>query len=843
MRIESLHIENFRGINGTYTHELNGESRVIIGPNGSGKSSILGAIDFLLSGSVTHLSGEGMGGQESKKVVSNVTADDDCLVRCTFKDQDTGETIDVERAGARGDLDPGVGTLPEDLQQLFNTAQQGQHILTRDDILDLIIARPGKRREVLQTMLDLPEIDDQRLALKRTRQDLENQQKNAEASAGDTLERLSQMADADAMGAEAVRQNVRNEVNKLRAVFDGDPVEAIDSDSVRDGIESPASNVAVDALQREQPLTELRDLTTWVDDLEQKLAPRLTELAQVLRDVSGRTDASYETKQLELLELGEEVVANDADVCPLCNQSWDQQIPLHEDIGRRRQELRDLKEQRQKLTQLRKELETTLREGSKSLEYLTRELDAERYEQADQLVKFHQHVTGTLDQLAKLDLTAQPEDVGSLPMVKAVDNTGVQLRLQPITLAVERLNQIKKTLPSVAKHEEQYERIRSLAVEWEQYLSGVQRASEIQQLHDEIETAETNFNTARKEVIGEIYVDIADTIEEYYGRIHPDEAERETDIEVTDTGAEIHQEFHGAGEYPPQFVQSEGHLDTLGLSMYLALSKYLQQDAEALLLLDDIVMSVDNGHRREIAQLLAEEAADQYQLIIATHDELWAEQLRTNGALHGGSSISLREWSLDTGIVEQQDPIGVRRQWEAAIDAMEADEMERAAHELRYSVEQMLQQTCIALDAKVHYKPRQDYTVSDFKDAVSGRLKELTGEAKNELYGYEHHPNSAEREQMYNEVEELKSEYGQVLHDVGQSLQTVNRRVHWSPGKWLTLGPAEFKEVYQVHRRAYELLYCDDCGSSIQYQKYSGRGEEKVQELRCNCRSHYDIRW
>jgi len=59
MRIERLTISNFRGIKGEFELEPEGDNLVLVGPNGSGKSSVIAAVDFLLTGSIQALSGEG----------------------------------------------------------------------------------------------------------------------------------------------------------------------------------------------------------------------------------------------------------------------------------------------------------------------------------------------------------------------------------------------------------------------------------------------------------------------------------------------------------------------------------------------------------------------------------------------------------------------------------------------------------------------------------------------------------------------------------------------------------------------------------------------------------------
>jgi hypothetical protein len=211
--------------------------------------------------------------------------------------------------------------------------------------------------------------------------------------------------------------------------------------------------------------------------------------------------------------------------------------------------------------------------------------------------------------------------------------------------------------------------------------------------------------------------------------------------------------------------------------------------------MDDVVMSVDQDHRREIARLIAEEFAEDYQTIITTHDKLWAQQLESEGALDGGNQVWLQEWSLDAGITESEYRIDVGDKWDKVEAAMSNDNMQRAAHELRYATEKMLQQTCTSLGAQIEYRTNNQYTLSDFKDAVCRRLNKLTGKAKSNLT---RHTDTED----FEAADELDNRYGELLSSVGDNLDRINRRVHWTPGKWLTLGPKEFKEVYDMHKKA-----------------------------------------
>lgn len=832
MELQTLKIQNFRGIKGEYTFEPDRGNAIIVGPNGSGKSSLLEAINYLLTNNIRQLDRPGMGSVNKEEIIRNVNADGDCVVSATFEDESADDSVDVQRSVDDSRLDPPQEDLPNSLHHIIETAQQGQHLLTRDDLLDLIITQPKSRRQVLSKLLNLPDIDDRRLSLQRTRRNLEGELEDAKAKRENTIERLQELADSNADEEHELRQALLEEINELRESFGGDSIEEIDPKSVRDDLESPLETLSAQALRRERPQAELQKFVAWLDRLEEELPAELERLKSLLEECRERESADVSAKRLELLELGEDVIPPDADVCPLCQQDWDENTPLHEDVRRRREELREFQSVLDDLDELQEDIVNRFEEGLDHLTYLVKELDEDEYPEVEELEEFERTVEDSLDSFWGDLIQDRSFDLLELPIYEP-EAPKIDIEGEQIVKASNSLQSRTEELDDLGEAEKEYERIDTIAKRWQEYEELDEEVDRLRSLISDVETAEEAFIESRREVVGAIYEDITDRVESYYCSIHPDEDGTEASIEVTDTGADLKKEFYDAGEYPPHSVFSEGHLDSLGLCLHLALTDYLQDDEKSLLLLDDVVMSVDQDHRLQIARTIAQEFADEYQIIITTHDELWAEQLRSQGALNGGSKVHLREWSIDDGVKESRSYIDVYDQWETVEESMADDEMERAAHELRYATERMLQQTCMSIGGKVEYNPSGTYRLSDFRDAVSGRMNTLTGRAKDNLDLHDE-----DEKEMWDRVDDLDSEFGKVLNDVGQQLNKVNRRVHWSPGKWLTLSLDEFEDVYEAHKEAYYLLYCDECGSSIRYEEFDG-----YCELRCNCRNHYDLRW
>ncbi len=61
MRVLELEIHNVRGIP-YLSLKPSGKNFVVWGPNGSGKSAVVDALDFLLTGEISRLTGKGTGG-------------------------------------------------------------------------------------------------------------------------------------------------------------------------------------------------------------------------------------------------------------------------------------------------------------------------------------------------------------------------------------------------------------------------------------------------------------------------------------------------------------------------------------------------------------------------------------------------------------------------------------------------------------------------------------------------------------------------------------------------------------------------------------------------------------
>ena len=110
---------------------------------------------------------------------------------------------------------------------------------------------------------------------------------------------------------------------------------------------------------------------------------------------------------------------------------------------------------------------------------------------------------------------------------------------------------------------------------------------------------------SRDEILGDLYNGIRDRFVELYRDLHQeDEGNFEATLQLSEASLDFEVDFHGRGTHPPHALHSEGHQDSMGVCLFLALSEKLTHGEISLIVLDDVVMSVDKSHRRKLCGVL-----------------------------------------------------------------------------------------------------------------------------------------------------------------------------------------------------------------------------------------------
>jgi hypothetical protein len=315
---------------------------------------------------------------------------------------------------------------------------------------------------------------------------------------------------------------------------------------------------------------------------------------------------------------------------------------------------------------------------------------------------------------------------------------------------------------------------------------------------------------------------VEDEFGAYYREINAeDEGAFRAKLEPAEGGLDLEVAFYDKGMFPPGAYHSEGHQDGMGVCLYLALMKRLLGDRFRFAVLDDVVMSVDQGHRKEFCRLLKTRFPDT-QFIITTHDKVWAKQMQTEGLVQPKGGIAFHSWSVQTGpIVEQAAGI-----W----DRIEADvakgDMDVASGRLRRHMEYIAGELADQLGARPPYRGDFSYDLGDLLPAVIGRHGELLKLAAKAA-------NSWGDESAKERVERVKASWSEALAQYGGEAWVINRAIHWNA--WAEFSKTELREVIEAFKGLLVQLQCPKpaCGSWIYVTPK--KGDEDA--LRCRCSS------
>jgi hypothetical protein len=274
--------------------------------------------------------------------------------------------------------------------------------------------------------------------------------------------------------------------------------------------------------------------------------------------------------------------------------------------------------------------------------------------------------------------------------------------------------------------------------------------------------------------------------------------------------------FYERGLFPPGAYHSEGHQDSMGVCLYLALMKRLFGDQFTIALLDDVVMSVDSGHRYEFCKLLKTHFPHT-QFIITTHDRLWAAQLKAAGLVTAKTSLAFHGWTIDTGpLVESNQEI-----WGEIESALEKGNVEAAAAALRHHLEFVSHLLADQLGANVQFRADGNYELGDLLPSVLARMKDIYGKAAAaaQSWGID-----KDKQLATTAKESLSAAAG--ASNVEQ--WAVNKAVHYNA--WANFGKKDFAPVAAAFRALLGCFRCQGCESWIYVTP-----RVTPESLRCGC--------
>jgi len=302
---------------------------------------------------------------------------------------------------------------------------------------------------------------------------------------------------------------------------------------------------------------------------------------------------------------------------------------------------------------------------------------------------------------------------------------------------------------------------------------------------------------------------ISADVQRMWAVLHPGEPIEDVRLQVpedTDKAIDLALKFYGKDLESPRLTLSEGYRNSLGLCVFLAMAA---RDAasDAPIVLDDVIVSLDRGHRGMVVDLLSSEFSGR-QILLFTHDRDWYGDLR--------HQLDANEWHFRALLPYQGPEQGIRwshrtRSFDDAREYLKV-RADVAANEARkvLDVELSIQADRLSIELPFARGERND------KRVAHEFLERLVSKGRKAFK--KKHPTKDEYE-PYSEGIELLAAADRLL------VSWANRGSHTED-----VVTAEAEKLINKCEAALEALRCGACGKWV---SHAGVGTEGSYQCQC----------
>ncbi len=744
-RIKTLQVQDFRGATQPLNLRFDDSKRVlmIFGENGTGKSSIVDALECVGNGTTAFVNDWKLGSGKSKAICIPTLGKSlkDVRIALEFGGQTYNATLNK-----RGPL-------------LCNTPERPViKVLRRKSLQAFIDADPAQRYKEVASFLAIPEIEAAEASLREAYRKAKDAFDSASTANGLALEQLQGLWEVE--GSPSLGQKSKNAEAWARQQAKADIAMLNDTLAAL----KSAVKLIEDLAAEKQKYTEAAN--------DSKLAETAVQQAEKSLAVLEAEAVKSAAKLVTLLQEAKEYLSASADtLCPVCEQTKIQPDNLIQRLDQRITGMNSLKVANEAKSRANDNLKTKSALMQQAEQRLLETAEAARLSFNEEIDKaaFADDQSGdnaeaVQSAFALYDyLAARQADLQT-----QLDNTQKQCNtLAGIKQHVETLD----VKAGEAKHAESLQKRLGLAV-------------------DIVEAK-------RKTYVETVLAEIAEAVDTLYQKIHPLEnlGHLKLKLDEHQRGSLVYGVAFGEQQnIHPQPYYSESHLDTLGLCIFLALAKH-GGASKTMVVLDDVLGSVDQQHLNRTLAMLFGEANSFAQIILTTHYRPLRDQLRyARSPSNSVQLMELKPWSFEQGIRSGKTISYVEElKQQLQEDTFRRDVIASQAGQLFENLLEFISRT---YRCKVPHTAEPRFTFGELASAPNKELKKVLKIASRK-----------------SDTEVVESELAKIYGSLGEAIN-VRNLVGCHFNQWAgELADQDIRDMAELALEFADKLICEACGS------------------------------
>lgn len=695
--LSNLSVQYFRGIADQQNIDFNKKGKVIIlyGENGTGKSSFVNALEYLFKGKLEFLKSRSI--DKKQKPEFHYGIDEDWEIKLTFN----GNRYALRNSTGL-DTDKNLKKIIKNDKSFFENTS---FILNRKKLLEFIDAGEGERFNSISKLCGFDDVEPIQKTFNQTEKhykELLNQENKKLTHVENEILSILDINNSD---------EINIKINENLSKFNKELIE--ENTNLRDYLENFDITSEIHLIKRN--INEFNNVysSLEINNLEEDLNEILHNYSQ-----TGIESLSFIKQSKDLLNQSLAFInSKNLDTCPVCERELNEEIlnSISERISSFDDKLKSLNQRKSEINRFKQKIEKNINIFNRIISILR------NINNLDEEIKYIEKY--------KTDFSNLSNDITDL----------INFKLSPMDLKGkydlnidEKFEELNEKINNLYEKEndDNYSKLKNIKKCIEKLIEYNEIKEEIPTINSKYELSSNlkqQFNEAKENYINNLINEVEKDVDRFYNFIHEDD--EISSVDMTLNGAsKLRFYINSFGQHAdPRSFSSEGHLDSLGICIFLALMK--KHNPLNFIVLDDVITSVDLTHKDKIARLITSEFKH-YKILITTHNPLWAEQLQRicEGYGRNYEILQITNWQLGIGPnIKNHD-----NNSETIMKYLDDYEYNAAANTSRRFLEYLLSSFCE--NHSVNLKIKEKYTSGDLKSPVEIKSKEIVKETNLEEY-------------------------------------------------------------------------------------------------------------